>query len=200
MSTPLVWAALLLGVATVAVRREGVASLLVAVQTVLVAAGVAALVPGDPDLLVPAGVLAAKALAVALLLAAAARRAPVPPPRETTPPAARVVVTLVLVLASIPLVPPLGLEPAVAEDGAVALVAAGLALLVTRRPAIFAVLALLVAENGIAMAAASVPGGLPLAIEVGVAVDVVLVLTVAIVFHGRLLAALRGEPASREAA
>ena len=42
------------------------------------------------------------------------------------------------------------------------------------------------AENGIALAAVAVPGGLPLLIELGVAFDLVVLVTVAVVFHDRI--------------
>ncbi len=66
------------------------------------------------------------------------------------------------------------------------LLAIGVATIVARRPTIFHLLGLLVAENGIALAAVSVPGGLPLLIELGVAFDLIVVITVATAFHERI--------------
>ena len=59
-----------------------------------------------------------------------------------------------------------------------------------RRPALVQVLGILVAENGVYLLAISVPGGLPLVIELGVVFDLALVITVAAAFaqkiHGTL--------------
>ena len=66
--------------------------------------------------------------------------------------------------------------------------AAGFALVLLRRPTAFAVLAFLIAENGVAVAALSVGGGLPLVVELGAAFDVVVVIAVAAVLQRRILA------------
>jgi hydrogenase-4 membrane subunit HyfE len=41
-------------------------------------------------------------------------------------------------------------------------------------------------ENGVALAAVSVPGGLPLVVEFGIAIDLTVVIAVAIVLHERI--------------
>ncbi len=96
---------------------------------------------------------------------------------------------LALVVAMTALVPPFGLASANAEHTAVALVAIALALLLLRRAALFAVLAFLVVDNGIAVAAVAAPGALPLVVELGVAFDLVVLIAVAAVFQGRILRA-----------
>ena len=58
--------------------------------------------------------------------------------------------------------------------------------IVARRPTIFHLLGLIVAENGVALAAVAVPGGLPLLIELGVAFDLIVLVTVAMAFHQRI--------------
>ena len=74
-------------------------------------------------------------------------------------------------LLAVALVPPLGLGDAHAEQTAVALVLVGVAIVVARRPALFQLLGLIVAENGISLLAISVPGGLPYVIELGALLD-----------------------------
>lgn len=101
----------------------------------------------------------------------------------------RVAGAVALALAMAALIPSYGLETRAAEHAAAALIATGLALAVTRRATVFAVLAFLVAENGIAVAAVSVNGGLPLVIELGVAFELVLLIAVAAVFQRRILSA-----------
>ena len=92
-----------------------------------------------------------------------------------------------LVLVMLALVPGYGLDSAAAEKGATAILATGLALVLVRRPTLFAVLAFLMAENGIAVAAVSVSGALPLIVDLGIAFDLVLLIAVAAVFHSRIL-------------
>jgi hydrogenase-4 component E len=90
------------------------------------------------------------------------------------------------VLAVAGLLPAVGLETRSAEQAAISLVAVGVALVLLRRATIFQVLGLLVAENGLAVAAVAVSGGLPLVIELGVAFDLVVVVAVAALFHERI--------------
>jgi hydrogenase-4 component E len=87
-----------------------------------------------------------------------------------------------------PLAPSFGLVSRAAEQASIATFAVGLATIVARRGTMLHLLGLIGAENGIALAAVAVPGGLPLVIELGVAVDLVLVVTVAAAFHRRIFA------------
>ncbi|MEW6583879.1 MAG: hypothetical protein AB1416_14085, partial [Actinomycetota bacterium] len=172
-------------------RRRSLAALLVALQTVGVGAAAAALAPGrSSEFAVAAVILCGKALAVAPLLALAVTRTrETRPVRDGAPPLVRLAVTVGLVLAVVGLMPAFGLETSAAEDGAAAMVAAALAIIVVRRATLFQLLALLVAENGIAVAALSVSGGLPVVVELGVAFDVVLLALVAVAFHERIFRA-----------
>jgi hydrogenase-4 component E len=146
------------------------------------------LAPGrSAEFALAAGILCAKAVLVAPVLAAGVSRTRQSRPvRDETSPLLRLAATVALVLAAVGLMPAFGLEPAAAEDGATAMVAIGLVMLVLRRAALFQVLALLVAENGIALAAVSVSGGLPVVVELGVAFDLVVLVLVAAVFHERI--------------
>jgi hydrogenase-4 component E len=84
------------------------------------------------------------------------------------------------------LAPEFGLATRAAEQASVGMLAIGIATIVARRQTVFHLLGLVVAENGIALAAVAVPGGLPLLIELGVAFDLVVVITVATAFHRRI--------------
>jgi hydrogenase-4 component E len=84
------------------------------------------------------------------------------------------------------LAPPFGLTSRVAEQASLSLLVIGITMIIARRPTVFNLLGLIVAENGIALAAVSVPGGLPLLIELGVAFDLIVLITVAIAFHQRI--------------
>jgi hydrogenase-4 component E len=188
MTTAVIWVIVLLGLGCVVIRRRSIAVALVGIQALGVAVLAVMLVPDRPTEFLPAAVsLVLRAIVVAVLLVVAIRRT-----RQSRPggdearPAIRLVIAAGIVGALVLLVPGFGLESHVAEHAAIALLGTGLALLVTRRATLFSVLALLVAENGIALAAVNVRGGLPLVIELGVAFDLVLVVTVAMVFHDRI--------------
>jgi hydrogenase-4 component E len=188
VTTALTWIIVLLSLGCVVMRRRSIAVALVGIQSLCVATLAVFLVPSRPSEFIPAALtLVLRALVIATLLVIAIRRT-----RQTLPggdetiPVIRLVVAGAIVAALVALVPAFGLESHLAEHGAVALIATGLALLVTRRATLFQVVALLVAENGIALAAVNVRGGLPIVIELGVAFDLVLVVTVAMVFHDRI--------------
>lgn len=191
MSTWLIWLLVATGFGAVAARRPAVAAILVTSQTLLLGAGALATAPGrSREFAVAAALLMLKAVLVTGIVAVAISRT-----REARPHTGgsdllnRLGAAVALVLVIVALVPSYGLESAAAENGATALLATGLALALVRRPTIFAVLAFLVAENGIAMAAVSVTGALPLVVELGIAFDLVLLIAVAAVFQSRILAA-----------
>jgi hydrogenase-4 component E len=188
VTTALIWVILLLGLGCVVMRRRSVAVALVGVQSLCVAVLAVLLVPSRPSEFIPAALtLVLRALVILVLLVIAIRRTRQSlPGGEETIPLIRLVVAGLIVAALVGLVPAFGLASHLAEHGAIALIATGLALLVTRRATLFQVVALLVAENGIALAAVNVRGGLPIVIELGVAFDLVLVVTVAMVFHDRI--------------
>jgi hydrogenase-4 component E len=188
VTTALIWVIVLLGLGCVVMRRRSVAVALVGVQSLCVAVLAVMLVPSRPSEFIPAALtLVLRALVIAVLLVIAIRRTRQSlPGGEETIPLIRLVVAGLIVAALVGLVPAFGLASHLAEHGAIALIATGLALLVTRRATLFQVVALLVAENGIALAAVNVRGGLPIVIELGVAFDLVLVVTVAMVFHDRI--------------
>jgi len=188
VSTWLVWLLSGLGVAAVVARRRSLSVILVSAQMLAVGAAAAALAPGrSAEFAVAAGILCAKAVVVApALVLGVSRTRQLRPVRDQTTPLLRLALTVALVLVMVGLVPGFGLEAGAADDGAVAMVAIGLAMLVLRRATLFQLLALLVAENGVAVAAVSVSGGLPVVIELGVAFDLVMLVLVAAVFHERI--------------
>lgn len=191
MSTGLIWLLVATGLAAVAARRPAVAAVLVTSQTLLLGIGAVAAAPGrSHEFAVAAGLLVLKAVLVSAIVAVAIARTRErrPHPVETGL-LVRLGAAAALVLVLVTLVPRYGLESAAAEKGAAALLATGLALVLVRRPTIFAVLAFLIAENGIAVAAVSVSGALPLVVELGIAFDLVLLIAVAAVFQRRILAA-----------
>jgi hydrogenase-4 component E len=182
------WTLVALGIAVVIVRRRSIAVGLVTAQALLLA-GAALHESGALDTVVAALALTLRGAILAVLLLFLVRRT-----RETRPvragvaPLARAAAAVALALTLVWLVPPIGLDSQAAETATLSLVAIGLITAATRRATLFQVLGIVLVENGLALAALSLPGTSSLAIEIGVAVDLLLVALVAGVFHERIFA------------
>lgn len=188
MSGALAWALVALGLAVLVVRRRSLAVALVTVQA-LVLVGYALYEATSWDDVVAAGALAVRALLLAtfvLLLVARTRESR--PVRAGVAPLMRGGVAVALALALTWLVPSIGLDSRDTERAVLALVAFGIATVAMRRATIFQVLGIVLVENALALSALELPGGASLAIELGVALDLMLVALVAGVFHERIFA------------
>jgi hydrogenase-4 membrane subunit HyfE len=185
MSGVLLWSIVATGLAVVLVRRRSVALALVTAQA-LVLAGVSVADGESPG---AAFALALRGVVLAAVFALLVARTREPRPvRAGVPPLARGAAAVVLALALIWLVPTLGLDSRDAERAVLALVAFGLVAAATRRATVFQVLGIVLVENALALAALELPGSASVVIEVGVAVDLMLVALVAAVFHDRIFA------------
>jgi hydrogenase-4 component E len=184
------WVMFALGLAAAGVRRRSVAIALVGAQaTALAAAALAAgTSPGDYAfgvLLLLRGL--ALAAGLGYLVLRSRQRRPVQPGGSAT---RRMVVAGGLALATVALVPDLGVGTPGTTRAALGLVMIGIAILALRRALLFQVLGLLVAENGLGIGAVGLPGGLPMVVEMGVLFDLVLVVAVAAAFHQRIFSLL----------
>lgn len=188
MSSGVAWALVALGIGVVIVRRRSVAVGLVTIQALLLAA--ATLRDGfTQDAAIAAAALAIRGLLLAgLFLLLVSRTRESRPVRAGVAPLARAAAAIFLLLALIWLIPSLGLDSQSSERATLSLVAIGLVTAATRRATLFQVLGIVLIENGLALAAISLPGGSSLAIEIGVAVDLLLLTLVAGVFHERIYA------------
>ncbi len=188
MSDALGWVMVALGLLVVTTRRRSAAIALVAVQALVLAGYAISLAPGrSTEFLVASLVLFARSVPLCVLLAFSVARTREPRPlRARMKPLVRLGLVVAAVLLLVMLVPSFGLESRAAEQASIALLTIGVATIIARRPTIFHLLGLIMAENGIALAAVAVPGGLPLLIELGVAFDLVVLVTVAVVFHDRI--------------
>ena len=188
MNGALVDAMLGLGLAVIVVRRRSVAIVLLAAQSLVLGVGALSLAGGrSGDSLVGSLVLLSKAIVLPLLLYALIRRTREPGlVIAAAGPLVRLAGAGAVVLCAVILVPPLGLGDAHAEHSAVALVLLGIAIVVARRPILFQLLGLIVAENGLSLLAVSVPGGLSYVIELGALFDLALIVTVAAAFAQRI--------------
>ncbi|HEY7345253.1 MAG TPA: hypothetical protein VH620_06805 [Gaiella sp.] len=188
MSGTLAWALVALGIAVVVVRRRSVAVGLVTAQALLLA-GVATAEAESGDDVAAALALAVRGVALAaLFLAMVARTREPRPVRAGVAPFARAGLAIVLALAFVWLVPPVGLESEQSERAMLTLVAFGAAVVATRRATLHQLLGIVMVENGLVLGAIELPGGASLAIELGVALDLTFIAVVAVVFHERIFA------------
>lgn len=192
MSSGVVDLIVVLALAVIVVRRRSVAIGLVAAQSLALGAGALSLASGrSGSELVAASVLLSKAAVLPALLYALMRRT-----RERRPvvaangPLIRLAGAGAVALVAGWLAPRLGLGQAHTERAAVALVLIGISIVVARRPVLFQLLGLIVAENGVALLAVSVPGGLSYVIELGALFDLAVVVAVAAAFATRIHTAL----------
>jgi hydrogenase-4 membrane subunit HyfE len=188
VSGTLAWALVALGIAVVVVRRRSVAVGLVTAQALLLA-GVATAEAESGDDVAAALALAVRGVALAaLFLAMVARTREPRPVRAGVAPFARAGLAIVLALAFVWLVPPVGLESEQSERAMLTLVAFGAAVVATRRATLHQLLGIVMVENGLVLGAIELPGGASLAIELGVALDLTFIAVVAVVFHERIFA------------
>jgi hydrogenase-4 membrane subunit HyfE len=176
-----------LGLLVLVVRRRSLAVAIVTAQALLLAAK--AFVDASTGGEVAAALaLGARAVALsALLLFVVSRTREPRPVRAGTAPLVRAGAAIGLALALIWLVPHLGLGSRSLERAVLALVAFGLVAAATRRATLFQVLGIVLVENGLALAALRLPAGSAL-VELGVALDLMLIALVAAVFHERIFA------------
>jgi hydrogenase-4 component E len=186
MSSALATVMLGLAFGVIVVRRRTVAIALLAAQSL--ALGVLAVDLADARSgYVVAAVLLGKAVVLPTLLYVLIRRTP--EARAVAAPAGpmlRLAAAGTVALCAVVLTPPLGLGAPHTEHAAVALVLVGIAIVIARRPILFQLLGLVVAENGLSLLAVSVPGGLSYVIEFGALFDLALIVTVAAAFAQRI--------------
>jgi hydrogenase-4 component E len=184
----LVTLVLALGLGVIVVRRRSFAIALVAAQSLALGLGAIELVGArSSEYLVASLVLVVKAFALPALLVAVLRRTREPRlVAAAAGPLVRLAGAATAAVVTVALLPPLGTGDAHAEKTAVALVVVGVAVVVARRPTLFQLLGLIVAENGLSLLAISVPGGLPFVIELGALFDLALVVAVAAAFTRRI--------------
>jgi len=188
MNSALLWLLVALGLTVVVVRRRSVAVALVTGQA-LILVGVALYDASSAGDVVAAGALALRAVALAtLFLLLVSRTRELRPVHARVPPLLRAAAAIAFALTLTWLMPTLGLESRRAEWTVLGLVAFGIVTAATRRATLFQVLGIVLVENGLALAALALPGGASLAIELGVALDLMLVALVAGVFHEQIFA------------
>jgi hydrogenase-4 component E len=182
------WLLVALGLGVLVVRRRSAAVALVTAQALVLSAVALRDASAGADV-VAALALALRAVALAaLFLLLVARTREARPGRAGVAPLARAGAGVALALTLTWLLPALGLASRDAERSVVALVAFGIAAVATRRATLFQVLGIVLVENALALAALELPGGASLVIELGVALDLVVVALVASVFHERIFA------------
>ncbi len=185
MSAPLIGLAIACGLMVALVRRRRSAIALFALQSLALGAGAVAVSTGYGESSLAAVALVLRGISLPALLALLRRRTPEPRPVAATLPAsARLLIVAGTALLAAAWLPDLGTGDRAAEQGAIALVAIGIAVVALRRPTLFQAIGLLVAENGAYLLAAS--GGVPGLIELGIAFDLVAITAVVIAFSFRI--------------
>ena len=188
VSGAVVWTLVALGLAVLVVRRRSLAVALVTAQA-LVLVGFALDEAESSGDVIAAGALAVRAVVLAgLFLLLVSRTRAVRPVRARVAPLARAGIAVAFALALTWLVPAIGLVSRDAERGVLALVAFGIATAALRRATLFQIIGIVLVENALALAALQLPGGASVAIELGVALDLMLVAVVAVVFYERIFA------------
>lgn len=187
---------LVLAIGVLWVRWLGPAILLVAAQALLLAGAalVAGLATDSAHIVVGAGLTAAvKGLGAPLLLWIVLRRLPTTHEAEAIL-GRRVGVVFAIVVALIfaqtfdvqPFRPQIGASHVLPT--AVSVMVIGLQLMVTRRKALTQIVGFLMLENGMALAALTATPGMPLVVELGILLDLLLVVLVAFVYTQRIQA------------
>jgi hydrogenase-4 membrane subunit HyfE len=187
VSAFLVWTLVASGLAVVVVRRRSVVVGIVTAQALALA--IVALAEAESaDDVVAGGALALRALLLAVLFAGVvARTRERRPVHARVPPLLRGGLAVILALTLTWLVPEIGLDSRNAERAVLALIAFGIVTAGLRRATVLQVLGIVLVENGLALAALELPGETAsAAIELGVAVDLMLISVVAVVFHERI--------------
>ena len=188
MNGALLWMLVAIGLTVVVVRRRSVAVALVTAQA-LILVGVALYDAAGVGDAVAAGALAVRAVALAtLFLLLVSRTRELRPVHARVPPLVRAGAAVAFALTLTWLMPTLGLDSRRAEWAVLGLVAFGIVTAATRRATLFHVLGIVLVENGLALAALELPGGASLTIELGVALDLMLIALVAGFFHERIFA------------
>lgn len=168
---------------------------LLAIQGLALAALIATigLAESEPELIgVAVLVLVIKAAVIPIILArtasaTGARREAAPRMNPTAGLLVSAVLTTVAYLASQPVIGQNPTAAARAVPVGMAVVLIGFLILLTRRQAISQLIGFVVLDNGIAAVALLTAGGVPLVVELGVMLDVLLVVLILRVLTGRLL-------------
>ena len=187
MKDVLITAMLGLAFAIVLVRRRTVGIALLAAQSLALGLVAVELAGGRSGEILVAAVLLGKAAVLPALLYLLIRRTPeARPVAAAAGPMVRLAAAGAVALSAVVLIPALGLGAPHTEHTAVALVLVGVTIVIARRPILFQLLGLIVAENGLSLLAVSVPGGLSYVIEFGALFDLALIVTVAAAFAQRI--------------
>jgi len=187
MSPFLVWAIVGLGLLVVVIRQRSIAVAFITAQAFALV-GIALDEASTADQYVAAAALVARAVALAtLFLVLAARTRESRPVRAGADPLVRAGAAIAFALVLTWLIPSLGLSTRNAERAVLALLAFGIVTAATRRATLHQVLGIVLAENGLALAALKLPGSSSsLVIELGVTLDLTLIALVAAAFHSRI--------------
>ena len=188
MNGALLWTLVALGLAVLVVRRRSLAVALVTAQALVLVAFALVEAESGGEVFAAVALAVRAAVLAGLFLLLVSRTRLTRPVRVRIPPLARAGIAVVFALTLTWLVPAFGLVSRDAERGVLALIAFGVTTAAIRQATLFQIIGIVLVENAIALAALQVPGGASAAIELGVALDLILVALVAVVFYERIFA------------
>jgi hydrogenase-4 component E len=188
MSGALVWTLVALGLAVLVVRRRSFAVALVTAQALVLVGFALGEADTSGDVLAAAALAVRAAVLAGLFLLLVSRTRLTRPVRARIPPLGRAGIGVAFALGLTCLMPDIGPSSRDAERGVLALLAFGVATAALRRATLFQIIGIVLVENALALAALQVPGGASVAIELGVALDLILVALVSVVFYERIFA------------
>lgn len=188
MSGGIVWTLVALGIAVLVVRRRSLAVAIVTAQALVLAGFALEQAESGSDVLAAAALAVRAAVLAGLFFLLVSRTRLTRPVRARVPPLARAGIAVGFALVLTWLVPAVGLTSRAAERGVLALLAFGITTAALRRATLFQIIGIVLVENALALAALQVPGGASVAIEIGVALDMIFVALVAVVFYERIFA------------
>ncbi len=188
MTTSLAWAAAAIGLGGVIAKRQRMTVLVLIAQTILIAMDASMLANGrSGSFLLAAIILWIRVAVLAILLNLVMRTTREDWHRRTEySPLTRIAVTAAALILFNLLLPPLGFLTPPLQSACLVVVTAGLGMVLLRHGTLFQLVGILIAENGLSLIAISVTGGVPLLIELGAAFDLLVVLSVGLLFHSRI--------------
>ncbi len=188
MTTSLAWAAAAIGLGGVIAKRQRMTVLVLIAQTILIAMDASMLANGrSGSFLLAAIILWIRVAVLAILLTLVIRTTREDWQRRTEySPLTRIAVTAAALILFNLLLPPLGFLTPPLQSACLVVVTAGLGMVLLRHGTLFQLVGILIAENGLSLIAISVTGGVPLLIELGAAFDLLVVLSVGLLFHSRI--------------
>lgn len=189
MNVLIAWWVVLLAFLVVITHRRALALAAVSLQSLIIVAAAGSFPSAHSgDTFFPALVLALRSALVIVILFMSVRQVrPSEWELRTLISARRCTLALAVSIAIFVVTPDLGFRPATINPAVMSVIALGILSAAVHRSTLVQIMGILVIENGVAVAALSTPHGIPLVFELGLVLDIVIVVAVAAVLHARIV-------------